>query len=341
MAETKTIAFILELDNAKGREREETLSFLRNLMKRVSDFRRVRPRCRLAMTIVFDEDTDQDFLAAIGTICLAEIAKDDFLQLATNGVPYYSKKMVAALNTEADILVYCDSDCRYEDSWLDALVTPLLEEQADLTFGATFAQLSPSLIERACAIAWFFPLGTDDPIYIEKPRFYANNCAITKKTIVSCPIPRHHGSRSHGGTWIRLIKESGRRTLFVEKATSFHKQYESLWALGKRAWLLGKDSNITRQLNWRRSRLERVRLAFSSSSERLSMFQKRLASPAGERVLRGSMDRVSIFLIGLYFQYTALVSQLAYAVFDRRPEVTFCYDDLLARTTTIPNTVPQ
>ena len=67
------------------------------------------------MTIVFDEDTEQDFLAAIGTICLAEIAKDDFLQLATNGVPYYSKKMVAALNTEADILVYCDSDCRYED----------------------------------------------------------------------------------------------------------------------------------------------------------------------------------------------------------------------------------
>ena len=193
------------------------------------------------MTIVFDEDTEQDFLAAIGTICLAEIAKDDFLQLATNGVPYYSKKMVAALNTEADILVYCDSDCRYEDSWLEALVTPLLEEQADLTFGATFAQLSPSLIERACAIAWFFPLGTDDPIYIEKPRFYANNCAITKETIVSCPIPRHHGSRSHGGTWIRSIKESGRRTLFVEKATSFHKQYESLWALGKRAWLLGKD----------------------------------------------------------------------------------------------------
>ena len=35
MADTKTIAFILELDNAKGREREETLSFLRNLMKRV------------------------------------------------------------------------------------------------------------------------------------------------------------------------------------------------------------------------------------------------------------------------------------------------------------------
>src|SRR5690606_37722503 len=79
-------------------------------------------------------------------------------------------------------------------------------------------------------------------------RFFANNFAARKATLIAVPLPRHHGSRSHGGLWLRHLRNAGARVAWVDGAKAFHRQYDSVGDLMRRAWVLGRDGAISAEI---------------------------------------------------------------------------------------------
>lgn len=327
------IEFILEWENAEGFD--EALMFLDGLGQRLEEYRKKHTDIEHALTVVFEGNPDIETTTQIGAICEKFFAKSNITFLSTDDVPYYAKKMVAALKSDASIVVFCDSDCIYSDVWPQALIEPIQNNRAAVTCGRTLALLGDSWIERTSALAWFFPLkGVGDPLEKAKPSFKANNFAAARDVFVTCPIPRHHGSRSHSGYWLRLLAEHQLTVEFIPESEALHQQFEGIPPFFARAWLLGRDSNISKHMTKYGIRTRRILLkrAWSSMRDRFRRFSTRAKSPAMHAIARSRAEKFMIFTVGWLFQAVTSLSHFYYAVFDRKPVVSFEYEDTLLRT---------
>jgi hypothetical protein len=335
----RTIAVILEWENATGLERETSLAFLRALLESLQDSRAARQH-DLCLLLVFDERVDAGPLEADLRALWPGLKADiEVGLLQAPGTPYYAKKGLAAFFTDADIIVFADSDCDYAPGWLDALVTPLLNDETDLTCGDTVAAHGTSFVERTSALAWFFPTNTPhDPLRTKSQRrFFANNFAAKTSALRACPPPRHAGSRSHGRLWLQRWNRAGLRHRKVPGALARHKQYETVSALLARAWLFGKDKDyghaaLDRGQGYRLSR------AVAAFFELPVKFLRRFV--LASRGLLKPVEIVPAFLLGLLFQGIAATAQLVHAVRGRPVRVTYDYADLIAAARLLPANIP-
>ena len=247
-----TIDFVLEWENAGALEAEEALDFFKALTAHIDVLRGVVPGARVGFVIVFDSLPEPGLQTEIENRLFGDIGADRAVFLLADKADYYSKKQVAALHAQAELLIYCDSDCIYSPCWLPALLAPLLEDRADLCYGQTLAETAETDVERASTLAWFFP--TDDPsdpklkAELAVPIFRANNFAVRRQVMLACPIPIVPGSRTRGGLWLRRLAEHGARVSYIGEASARHRQYDDVNALLDRAHLLGRDQVVLRHL---------------------------------------------------------------------------------------------
>ena len=108
-----TIDFVLEWENAGALEAEEALDFFKALTAHIDVLRGVVPGARVGFVIVFDSLPEPGLQTEIENRLFGDIGADRAVFLLADKADYYSKKQVAALHAQAELLIYCDSDCIY------------------------------------------------------------------------------------------------------------------------------------------------------------------------------------------------------------------------------------
>lgn len=326
------ISIILEWENAEGLEQQEALSFLVALSKRIESYEMSAKGVALRILIIVNNTDAHEMLSKFVSEGDNLLSADRFDFVLDTKSPYYAKKMVGGMHAEAEVLVYADSDCLYSDGWLSELVDPILSGQFDVTYGATYAMVGDTLIERASSLAWLFPVrGSDDPLVKNMLHgFKANNFAVRREALLKNPIPRHHGSRSHGEQWLRNLRAAGASVEHRHEAWSEHKQFRNLGAMLARAWLLGKDRNIASQLynNSSLTRYQSFKRAILDMHKRFGIFSLRAKSGVMDELARTRSEKAAVLFIGYLFQLTASISRFFYAATDKKPELFYEYNDL-------------
>lgn len=328
--QTARIACVLEWENAKGLEREQSREVLQDLARQLAEHARTS-NTDVELLLIHDDDVtsaaiDED-LASCPELADPRIK---VRAISAPGTGYYEKKGIAPFMTDADILVFADSDCLYQPGWVAALSRPLLMDEADVTFGPTEARLEPGVVALTSAIAWTFATPhARDPFQIELPdRFFANNVAVRRKVLDRVPVPRMPGGRVGCGVWRGRLAAEGLRLKNVPEARGRHKQFDSVGDLYSRAWMLGTDRDLSRIVSGRSrgGRLGRGILAFIKQPLR---FWRRLAL-VGPSYVTGWRWPV-VFVLGTGFQLVAAMGQTVSALASSAAPEVKGYDDVISR----------
>ena len=281
--------------------------------------------------LVHDQSVDPKMLEADVKSALGQ-NEIDVRILNAPDIPYYEKKGLAALRSDADIAIFADSDCRYVDGWFSMLIDPIVAGEADVTYGSTRALDAENYVERVSTFAWFFPSNDPkDPLHAKaKSRFFANNFAVRSKVIGDVPIPRLAASRSHGGVWVKRLRATEYRMLQVNEAVAHHKQYDTFGELMGRAVKLGRDKDFGVAFAGA-GRGKRILRSITALFELIVKFFQRLFGSA--RRTYGFFGMLSIALPGLVFQLVAWACQFWSALSRTHRSETEGYSDAISNST--------
>jgi hypothetical protein len=322
------ITCIVEWENANALERATAQQFLDGIGKRLIEFGKTT-NLSAEILLVFDDDVDESDLRADIAAC-PNIDGDQLpiRLLYTPDTSYYEKKGLAAKHSQAEILLYGDSDCDFVSGWIEAITGPISRDEVDMCCGPAFARMEDGIIPVASAIGWFFPApNARDPLQNTlASRFFANNFAIRRDIMEAVPLPRFDGSRTSGGPWVRRLKDANARVLHVPEAIAYHKQYDDFGGLMKRAWLLGKDRDFANAIAGRR-RSTRILRAFRTYVSLTLQFFHRFVKVAPQYARIWQF--VPVFFIGFTFQLVAATSQLKSAAMVTPRSEKQGYDELL------------
>ncbi|MCG3267597.1 hypothetical protein [Yoonia sp. I 8.24] len=326
--ENPHLTCIVEWENANALEREAARHFLDGIGKRLIEFGKTS-NLSAEILLVFDEDVlESDLREDIASCPSLQGADLPVRLLFTPQAKYYEKKGLAAQHSQAEILLYGDSDCDFVQGWIEALTGPILRDEADMCRGATRAKMEKGTIPITSAIAWFFATPyAGDPLQKKMAdRFFANNFAIRRSVIEAVPVPRLDGSRTSGGPWIKRLKGANARVLHVSEAVADHKQYDTFGDLMKRAKLLGADRDVSNAIAGRRRStrvLRALRSYFAMSFSFLHRFVK--VAPQYAKV----WQFLPVLFIGLMFQIVAASAQFISAVTANLGDEKESYNELL------------
>jgi hypothetical protein len=107
---------------------------------------------------------------------------------------YFEIKNRGAALAEGAIVVFLDSDAVPERGWLAAMLRPFDDPRVEVVAGHT--SIAPtSLVAKAFALWWFFPLRDERPAASTPLRgFFANNVAFRRDTILGHPFVSPDGT---------------------------------------------------------------------------------------------------------------------------------------------------
>ncbi|MFN4158425.1 MAG: hypothetical protein ACK4GO_08500 [Gemmobacter sp.] len=323
------IACILEWENAKGLDRDEARAGLEALAAQLADHAKAS-NLAVNLVLVHDDDVSEgditDDIRACPSLAAGGV---QWRRITAPGTTYYEKKGIATQFTDAEVLIYADSDCRYAPGWVAALTRPLLLDEADVTYGPTEARLEPGVVARASALAWTWATPhPKDPFRIELPdRFFANNVAIRREAVRRVPWPRLPGGRVTCTVWRGRLAAAGLRMRQVPEAAGQHKQFDAIGPLMARAWMLGGDRDLTRALNGK-GRAGRIARGVLALVKQPLSYWKRFARLG--HVYAPGWRWPLVLLIGTGFRLTAAAGQLASALTRSATPERHGYDDLTA-----------
>lgn len=328
-----TICCVLEWENAEGLEREEARHFLGALIQKLEAFGESQNR-KMELMIIFDEDVPKDDIEE--DLTLSEAGPADRVEiklLCAPGTGYYDKKGLAPYFTEADLLIYADSDCAYVPDWLEQHITAIEVEGASVSSGYTQALAPANLIEEVCTYAWFFP--SEDPrdrLHRKaKNRFFANNFAAKRSVLLDVPLPRLDASRGHGGVWTKRLAERQVKLVKLPGARADHKQYDTVGDMFKRALILGRDKDFGLFINGA-GRGKRIWRSFVALFETTVKFLQRFFTVAMRNTPVWHWPIVLV--LGLAFQWITTARQMLAAIAQTYAEEQKGYSDLAERVTT-------
>jgi glycosyltransferase involved in cell wall biosynthesis len=108
---------------------------------------------------------------------------------APPGTGYYKAKMLGAQIATGDIIVYCDSDCIYEPTWLRTILTTFTQgEHIQAVAGETTTRgVGP--YGTAMALTYIFPQYTGETALTPSSQYFLNNVAFRRRFLLENPIP--------------------------------------------------------------------------------------------------------------------------------------------------------
>ena len=105
------------------------------------------------------------------------------------GVGYIGMKLRAAARASSEIMIFCDSDCRYEPNWLRSMLAPFSERpEVEIVAGETSTPVRGPY-ELAIAMMFIFPRFTGEEELAVSPIYFANNVAMRREVLLRLPIP--------------------------------------------------------------------------------------------------------------------------------------------------------
>lgn len=108
---------------------------------------------------------------------------------ADSNIGYYEAKMLGASLATGNIIVYCDSDCIYEKSWLGNLLNSFSQSgDVSIVAGETKTR-DAGIYGTAMALTYIFPQFSGEKNKSETLQYFLNNVAFRREFLLNHPIP--------------------------------------------------------------------------------------------------------------------------------------------------------
>lgn len=104
------------------------------------------------------------------------------------GTGYYEAKMLGAEQSTGEIIVYYDSDCIYEPTWLRIILTPFQQPEVQVVAGETMTRgVGP--YGTAMSLTYIFPQFSNQKTLRPTSQYFLNNVAFRRSMLLQHPIP--------------------------------------------------------------------------------------------------------------------------------------------------------
>jgi len=147
----------------------------------------------------------------------------------------------------SDILVLCDSDCQYEQGWLNNILAPLQENpDVHIVAGETTTPIHGPY-SLAIALTYVFPRFSGDQTIAPSKTYWAHNVAVRRALLLHMPVPAPELLyRGQNIIHSKAAADLGYTIWRQPRARALHTLPSPL-ELPRRYFLLGRDSvNIAR-----------------------------------------------------------------------------------------------
>jgi|GEM_PF-2530816 hypothetical protein len=157
-------------------------------------------------------------------------------------VHYYKAKMEGAKLTDADIVLFADSDMVYEPNWLGDMVEPFERDgSVKITCGSTRVRLTGPYT-LMMSLFWMIRTQPNKPSMAPAGGMYGNNFAVRKGWFDQYPIPHALPLyRRHIAVYVQMLHESGIKITSQHTARGYHRPPDSLKEWTMRMLVLGHD----------------------------------------------------------------------------------------------------
>ena len=108
---------------------------------------------------------------------------------APQATSYYKVKMLGAQLATGDIVIYSDSDCIYEPTWLRNLLTPFIQDDTIKVVAGETTTRGDGVYGTAMALTYIFPQYSAEKNLAETSQYFLNNVAFRREFLLKHPIP--------------------------------------------------------------------------------------------------------------------------------------------------------
>lgn len=174
-----SFSLILETENLENADIEDLSRSLRSLVNQD-----LPPDRANEVWLIESGDTPPELL---GQLC------DRYPWIKVYPAPpttgYYQAKMLGAELSTGEVVVYCDSDCLYEPSWLRDLLTPLAEDATIQVVAGETRTRGRGAYGTAMAMTYIFPQYSGQTRLTPTSHYFLNNVAFRRAFLLQHPIP--------------------------------------------------------------------------------------------------------------------------------------------------------
>ncbi|NES98610.1 MAG: glycosyltransferase family 2 protein [Desertifilum sp. SIO1I2] len=172
-------SIILETENLANAEVKGLVRSLSTLAKQT-----LSPTLANEVILIESGDTPPDLL-----VQLCQTYPWIRVHDAPLGTRYYQAKMLGAKLATGDIVVYYDSDCLYEPTWLETILKSFTQNPAIQVVAGETATRGKGPYGTAMALVYIFPQFTAERSLAPTSQYFLNNVAFRREFLLQHPIP--------------------------------------------------------------------------------------------------------------------------------------------------------
>jgi glycosyltransferase involved in cell wall biosynthesis len=199
-----SFSIIIETENLASAELEGLYRSLDSIA-----FQDVYPKLAKEVLILESGDVPQEMMEHLCNkypwLTMRRIAAD---------VNYYAAKMKGVSLTTGEVIILADSDCIYQQNWLNNLLTPFAEDSNVNVVAGETTTSAKGAYGLAIALTYIFPRFSRNQNLEKSHYYFCNNVAFRRSFLLERPIP------------VDLPLYRGN---CVIHANSFIKQGETIW----------------------------------------------------------------------------------------------------------------
>lgn len=250
------VALIVEWDNARLSEVDRAREMLVRVGEQVAEVAR-STNATFDLLLIYDpEEVPRETPETVVRNSLDAARWPGRIDLVeVHGLAYYDQKNYGVQQTDADVILFVDSDVIPDEGWLPRLMDAMKDPKVQVVSGETYLT-TESFIDRVFAGFWLFETKKPSTGLYEARNFYANNVAIRGDLIRANPFPTMESYRGQCAALARSLKSKG-VTLFRDgRARVSHPPPEGVSHFVNRAICHGHDIMVLgrqKEFGWLRS----------------------------------------------------------------------------------------
>jgi hypothetical protein len=235
------VALIVEWDNARLSEVDRARQMLVQVGEQVAEVAR-STNATFDLLLIYDpEEVPRETPETVVRNSLDATRWPGKIELIeVHGLSYYDQKNYGVSRTDADVIVFVDSDVVPDEGWLPRLMEAMKDPNVQIVSGETYLS-TDSFADRVFAGFWLFDAKKPATGLYEARNFYANNVAIRGELIRANPFPTLASYRGQCAALAHALRDKGVKLYRDSRARVSHPPPEGFSHFVNRAICHGHD----------------------------------------------------------------------------------------------------
>ncbi|MCB1506889.1 MAG: glycosyltransferase [Hyphomicrobiaceae bacterium] len=236
------VGVIVEWDNARLSDVDRAREMLRRVTAQAGEVA-TQSGYKFELLLIYDPDEiPGEVPTTVATECIdREKFPGDVRVIEAPSLSYYDQKNFGVAQTDADVIVFIDSDVVPDEGWLKQLLNAIEHDGAEVVGGETYLT-TDTFYERLCAGFWNFDVNRGGEGMYETRNFYANNVALKRSLCEKYPFEGAETFRGQCAALAKKMRTGGVKLYRIRSATVSHPPPEGMKHFIHRAVCQGHDA---------------------------------------------------------------------------------------------------